>query len=112
MAEFDLVKWMDDDLDPAKVRREESFTSDNHRAMMLDHEFRKERDRVAQNSLDYRLADLMSYWEARDTPTPKQPVRVSVVAGGLKPRVKPVFTQRQLEIAGAVATKRAAHGKS
>ena len=111
MTEFDMVKWMDEDLDPAKVRREESFTSDNHRAMMLDHEFRKERERVASNSLESKLADLITWWEARDTPLPKKPARVSVVTGGLKPRVEPVFTQRQLEIAGAVATKRAANGK-
>jgi hypothetical protein len=102
---------MDEDLDPAKVRREESFTSNNHRAMMLDHEFRKERDRIYQGSIDRKLVDLMAWWENHDTPTPKKEVQVSEVVGELKARVKPVFTQRQLEIAGAVMTKRAAHGK-
>jgi hypothetical protein len=111
MTAFDLAKWMDEDLDPAKVRREESFTSDNHRAMMLDHEFRKERNKASINSLEYQLADLMAWWETHDTPKPKKQVDVSEVTGGLKPRKEPVFTQRQLEIAGAVATKRAAHGK-
>lgn len=107
-----MVKWMDEDLEPAKVRREESFTSDNHRAMMLDHEFRKERDKAAINLLDHQLADLMAWWETRDTPKPKKQARVSEVTGGLKAREDTVFTQRQLEIAGAVITKRAAHGKS
>jgi hypothetical protein len=68
VSEFNLAKWMDEDLDPAKVRREESFTSDAHRAMVADHEFRKERDQARMASLDYQLADLMAWWEARDTP--------------------------------------------
>lgn len=112
MSEFNLAKWMDEDLDPAKVRREESFTSENHRIMLADHEVRKERDQARMTALDYQLADLMAWWETRDTPAPKKHVRVSEVAGGLKPRGETTFTNRQLEIALAVAAKRASHGKS
>jgi hypothetical protein len=111
MSEFDMVKWMDEDLDPTKVRREESFTSDNHRAMVADHEFRKAKDKAEKTSLDFLLADLLSWWENTDTPKPKTRARVSVAVGELKPRVETRFTDRQLEIANAVITKREANGK-
>ena len=41
MDDFTFIKWMDELLDPVKVRREEAFTSQRHREMLDQHEINK-----------------------------------------------------------------------
>ena len=101
MDDFTFIKWMDEMLDPVKVRREEAFTSQRHREMLDQHEINNlchEWELNLTRGLDRKLADLDEWWRDREhieklRKQEAETVRVKKAAKAI------VFSDRQLEIA-------------
>lgn len=102
MDEFTFIVWMNS-LDPLKVRREESFQSDNHRKMMAEHEltvmfYQSESHRT----FDGKMNDLAALWRDREFAERAEAQRKKAEAEELRMKraVRKVqFTEQQLAIA-------------
>ena len=111
MDDFTFIKWMDEVLDPVKVRREESFQSPKHRATMVAHEIAKlynSWDDSQARGMELRLFELDQWWKNRET-VERETARMQHAE---KKRVREeravksiVFTDKQLEIARAAFSR-------
>jgi hypothetical protein len=91
-----------------KVRREESFQSENHRRTMEAHEIHKmynKWDYVDNRNLDLKLAGVDAYWRTRDNVETevKKEQETKRIAKAVK-RIQ--FTDREIAIANKVFNKK------
>ena len=108
MDDFTFVKWMNEVLDPVKVRREESFQSPQHRSMVEAHELHKlllEWENTRDHFNAMRLSELARWWAERDAQE-KESETQRVEVKKRKDRVSKIrFTDDQLKIARAAFTR-------
>lgn len=113
--EFTLWMWS---LDPLVLAATESFHCENHRVMVEQHEFNKQKTMLENRgeTFNVRLARIGEWHEIRDrkqkrdTPKPQKRVSLSPVAVSIKPqRPEPTFTDAQMRIAQAVLDEKRKH---
>ena len=98
-------------LDPVKLAAEESFVGERHRELLFQHEVRRVEYLRSFTSMS-GLEAAAAFWAragARMADTPvmaRKKTRLSVRRSNIEPRVEPVFTSQQLDIATKALEKK------